>query len=95
MISDDVLIRHRRDVVAAGTGDDMVVLDPDRGEFLELNRTAARIWALLDEPTTIAALCQCLVDRFDIAPAACRDEVTGFVASLDVRGLIETIEAGH
>jgi PqqD family protein of HPr-rel-A system len=90
-INEEALVRQRRDVIAAEADGEMVVLDPDHGEFIELSRTAARIWTLLAEPTTIPALCQRLTGLFDIDAAACRAEVEAFIATLRERGLIETV----
>lgn len=84
-------IRQRHGVIAAETDGEMVVLDPDRGEFLDLSKTGARIWSLLDEAVTVPALCQRMADYFEIDAAACRDDVEAFVISLAERGLLETV----
>lgn len=91
LIDTGARIRQRPGVIAAETDGEMVVLDPERGEFLDLSRTAARIWSLLDEAITVPALCQRLAEQFDIDAAACRDDVEAFVLSLAERGLIEAV----
>jgi PqqD family protein of HPr-rel-A system len=88
-IEDSAVIRLRRDMIAAESDGEMIVLDAERGDFLQLNKTAARIWALLGEPLTFGALCARLADQFAVDPAACRDDVRAFIDELSQRGLVE------
>lgn len=88
-IEDSAVIRLRRDMIAAESDGEMIVLDAERGDFLQLNKTAARIWALLEEPLTFGDLCARLADQFAVDAAACREDVLAFVGDLSRRGLIE------
>jgi hypothetical protein len=93
-IMDESILRRRKDLIAAETDGEMVVLDADRGDFLQLNSSAARIWALLEEPLTLAALCGRLAEQFATGAAECRADVIAFVGLLRERGMIE-IAAPH
>ena len=88
-IEDSAVIRLRRDMIAAESDGEIIVLDAERGDFLQLNKTAARIWALLEEPLTFGDLCARLADQFAVDAAACREDVLAFVGDLSRRGLIE------
>ena len=88
-IEDSAVIRLRRDMIAAESDGEMIVLDAERGDFLQLNNTAARIWALLEEPLTFGDLCARRADLFAVDAAACREDVLAFVGDLSRRGLIE------
>jgi hypothetical protein len=90
-ISDDALIKQRPGVIAAASEGDMVVLDPEQGEFLELSATAGRIWSMLEEPITLPLLCERMTALFDIDVDSCREEVAAFVSQLAVRRLIEIV----
>jgi hypothetical protein len=89
VLQDHMIVRLRRDVIAAESDGDMVVLDADRGDFVQLNKTAARIWALLEVPLTFGELCARLADQFAVDATACREDVRGFVGVLAERGLVE------
>jgi hypothetical protein len=88
-IEDSAVIRLRRDMIAAESDGEMIVLDAERGDFLQLNKTAARIWALLEEPLPFGDLCARLADQFTVDAAACRADVLAFVGDLSRRGLVE------
>jgi hypothetical protein len=66
----------------------MMALESSR--YYGLNRVGRRIWELLEEPTTVAALCARLVREFDVAPERCADEVLGFLGSLIQDGTVRT-----
>jgi hypothetical protein len=93
-IGDDALVRRKRDLIAAEADGETVVLDPVRGDFLQLNKTAGRIWMLLEEPSTVAALCSRLAALFAIDAAACRADVVDFIAVLHERDMVEVIAPG-
>ncbi|HSI19024.1 MAG TPA: PqqD family protein [Sphingomonas sp.] len=88
-IEDHMIIRLRRDMIAAESDDEMIVLDAERGDFLQLNKTAGRIWALLEEPLTFGVLCARLADQFAVDAADCREDVCAFIGELSQRGLVE------
>lgn len=88
-IEDNALISLRRDMIAAASDDEMIVLDAERGDFLQLNKTAARIWALLEAPLTFGDLCERLANQFAVDRSACREDVYAFVGELSRRGLVE------
>lgn len=87
-IEDHMIIRLRRDMIAAESDGEMIVLDAERGDFLQLNKTAGRIWALLEEPLTFGALCVRLADQFAVDAADCREDVRAFIGQLSQRGLV-------
>jgi PqqD family protein of HPr-rel-A system len=88
-ITDESILHRRIDMIAAESDGEMVVLDAERGDFLQLNSSAARIWSLLEQPQTLAALCATLAEHFATDAAECRDEVIAFIAVLRDRGMIE------
>ena len=90
-LGDDQLIRRRPDIIAVEADGGMVVLDADRGDFLQLSSSAASIWKQLDVPTTIADICHSVSATFAVDAAVCRVDVKEFVGVLAGRNMIETI----
>lgn len=88
-IDDASIAGRRQNLIAADTGGEMVLLDIDSGYFFQLNRSASRIWGLLEEPRTLGELCAALEKSFTVDPLTCRDEVIEFVAEMRDKGLIE------
>ncbi|HEX6748702.1 MAG TPA: PqqD family protein [Longimicrobium sp.] len=64
--------------MAAQEGDRTVLLDPVQGEYFGLDEVGTRIWALLPEHPTAAALADRLFDEYD-AP---RETLAGDAARL-------------
>jgi len=74
-------------MIAAEMGDETVILDIESGQYFQLNKSAARIWGLLGEPTTIAALCAKVEAAFDVDAATCLADVKALLADMQARGL--------
>ena len=56
-----------------------------------MNEVGSRIWTLLEQPRTLAALCEALCEEYDIDPARCAEEVATYLASLRADQLIEPL----
>lgn len=68
------------------------ILDPVSGTYYGLNEVGARIWALVQQRTTIAALRDRLLAEYDIDEATCVREVSSLLEKLVDRGLVTVRE---
>lgn len=71
------------DWITARAGDEIVMMSVDVGHYIGLNPVGARIWDLLDTPQSASALCERLMEDFEIGPETCRKEVDDFLATLE------------
>ena len=62
--------------------DKLLMMSIDNGEYYSLDAIGAHIWTLLAEPISVAALCEALVNEFDVAPETCREDVLAFMNEL-------------
>lgn len=74
----DASFRRAEKVVFAREGDRTVLLDPVRGEYYGLDEVGTRVWELLPEHPTAAALAEQLLDEYD-AP---REQLAADAAAL-------------
>lgn len=81
-------IRRNGEVFAAEVDETVLLLNAEAGSYHSLNPVAARIWALLAEPTSETAIVDRLVEEFAVTPEECGKEVTSFISALRARGLI-------
>jgi hypothetical protein len=81
-------IQRAGDVFSAALDDTLLMMSVERGQYFSLNPVATRIWELLEQPTTPAALVERLVGEYEVAPEECADQVAGFLAALRERGLL-------
>lgn len=89
-----LIYERAKDLMEAELGDELVALDPAGGECFGFNDVAARIWRLLEHPSTLADLTRPLISEYDIEPAQCEAELRDLLGVLVERGLIcsRTIE---
>lgn len=93
MIDDSALASRAHNMIAAEVSEEAVILDIDSGYFFQLNRSATRIWNLLETPLAISELCARLEKAFAVDSATCRSDVLEFVTDLRDKGLIEISSA--
>jgi hypothetical protein len=84
-------VQLRRDgLVWRRAGDELLVLDLSRSEYLSANATGSLVWERLAEGATRDELAQLLVERFAVDEAQARADVDRLLEQLDAQGLLES-----
>jgi PqqD family protein of HPr-rel-A system len=74
--------------------DDLIGLDSEQGLVHSLNETAARVWEIVERPTSVGAICDTLEREYEVDPAVCAEQVTLLLDELRRAGLV-TVEPGR
>jgi hypothetical protein len=75
-------------LIEAQVDGELVGLHVDKGNCYGFNHTATRIWELLEQPKSVDALCDALVDEFDVDRPTCARDVMEVLHSLRDEGLV-------
>lgn len=67
--------------------DEAVALHTVRNTFFTMNAVATRVWQLIEQPTSMAALFDALVEEFEVDRTRCEAEVTALLEELVTKGL--------
>ena len=68
--------------------DDVIALDEHAGLYYAMNSPGARIWELVDQPVTVATVCEVISREFAVSDNMCFNDVVEFLAEMRDRGLI-------
>jgi len=82
------VIRRAGDWISTRVGDEAMMMSAERGRYIGLTETGARIWDLLVAPRTVEYLCAELCREFDVEPALCRAEVDAFIVDMEKHGAL-------
>jgi PqqD family protein of HPr-rel-A system len=78
------------DLVATEVDNEVVILSLRSGEYHGLNPVAASIWSLVQEPSTIAEVCDSLLAEYDgVTAEQCEEQVLATLTRLRELGLVE------
>ena len=86
-------MRPNSEVVSRKLGDRLVVVDLRSNRIYELNRTASRIWELLDDGSDKTELEETLLKEFDVERSVLSQEIDRTIAQFSSEGLIGEREA--
>lgn len=81
-------IERSGDWISAQVGDELVMMSAEHGRYLGLSPVGARIWDLLDTPTTLDQIVEQLMSDFNVSPQQCRDDTLAFVQELASHGAV-------
>jgi hypothetical protein len=72
---------------------EVVALDIARGACYGLDPVGARIWAMIEAPTAIGAVCEALTAAYEVDAETCRADVLDLFMALRSEGLIDVAPA--
>jgi len=76
-------------VIARQVGDEIVLLDLDNGTYFGLDPVGARIWELISQGRTLAAVCEVIVDEYDVTREIIEQDLLKLVADLAAQRLVK------
>ena len=87
-MTDTTLLRRREGLMTANMNGSAVMMDIETVKYYNLGEIGGRIWELLEEPMTVAALVQKLTAEYDVSAEQCRADILPFLGKLLERGLV-------
>ncbi len=79
------------DVQAAALGESLLMMSVEKGQYFSLNGVGARVWELLERPTTERAVVESLVEEYEVTGEDCGRQVAKFLAALREHGLLRDV----
>jgi len=76
------------DVMARQVGDETVILDLASGNYFGLDPVGARIWQLIGEGKPLEAVCETLLDEYEVSAEQAREDLARLVGQLQAQGLV-------
>jgi hypothetical protein len=78
-----------QDAVSADLDDQVVMLSLERGSYYHLDELGAHIWKLIEQPIRVGALCDRLMETFEVGREECERDVLAFLHDLAADRLVE------
>ena len=85
-LSDKVTIPTQ--VMARTVGDETVILDLASGTYYGLDPVGARMWQLMGEGQTLSAVCEVMLDEYEVTREALEGDILRLTDELQGKGLI-------
>ncbi len=91
MLDPSTVVKKSASQVSCVLNEEVAVLNLDRAVYFGLQGVAAYIWDTLEEPRSVAQICDDVMTEFDVDPEICRNDVSRFVVDMREAGLIEIV----
>lgn len=83
---------RRKDLPAATLGaSTRAVMNASRDHYYGLKDVSATIWDRLEDETSVADLCLCLQEAYEVDPETCRKDTIGFLKEMIEEDLVEVL----
>lgn len=88
MLTSASVVSQASDVLSAAVDTELVMMRMESSGYFGLDAIGRRIWELLDQPRTVAAICATLLNEYDVQPAECEADVLRFLGELVTYGVV-------
>jgi hypothetical protein len=89
----DAVVSRLPGLIEAEVDGELVGLHVDKGNCFGFNKTATRVWGLIEQPRTISQICEALVAEFDVEPDECEQQVRALLTDLEREELVRIVPA--
>ena len=88
----NVSYRRAADLMEANLGDELVALDPARGNCFGFNEVATWVWHRLEQPASFDQLREGLLTEYEVSDEQCTRELEELLDDLSSKGLVTSAE---
>ena len=74
-----MIVQRQDGWLTAKVGDELVMMNAERGNYVGLTEVGARVWELLETPHELEHLCGKLQEEFDVSAETCRADIGAFL----------------
>jgi len=85
-------IARSNEIITAEADDEIVMMSLEQGEYFGLGAIGSRIWALLEQPMTVAALCDRLITLYAVDVETCQRDTLDFLQELYAAEIITLVD---
>lgn len=93
MLDLSTVVKKSAAQVSCVLNEEVAVLNVERALYFGLQGVGAFVWDRLEEPRTVAALCDEVLAEFDVPQEVCQRDVIAFLDSLREAGLVDFVSA--
>ena len=87
----DDVVTHGEEQVFTVVDGEAVLMSVENGKYYKLDDIGTRIWVLIETPTAVGALCDQLVQEFQVEHATCEADVQVLLSRLLRNDLIRVV----
>jgi hypothetical protein len=84
----DPIYRRAIELLEADINDELVALEPDRGNCFGFNSVATTVWKHLEVPRSSNELKAHLLSEYDVSEQTCENELRELLDELEAKGLV-------
>ena len=88
-LSKDSVVVATKQSISADLSEDAVILSLEENVYYGLNPVGAQIWSLIQEPRSLGAVLDALLEEFDVDEATCETDLHALITEMLGRKLVE------
>ncbi len=93
MINSNSVVKRKNDAIMTELEDAIVIMSIEKSSYYALDEIASLIWVELENPVQVSELIEGFLDKYEVSPEQCQEDVISFLEELRKKELIEVISS--
>lgn len=89
MINKSCIIKRCEGIVEAEIDGELVMMSIENGAYYGLDSIAKRIWQLIEVPLSVKAICDQMLEEYDVQEGQCQEDVLQFLNTMAEQNVIK------
>ncbi len=93
MVKDEITltstVTQSEDQVSTELDGETVLMSIEQGNYYGMDKILSRIWSLIEKPITVSALCDRLMEEYDVKRETCETDVLNALNDLAKENLLK------
>lgn len=92
-LSIDSVVTATKNHVSCALDEESAILNMEKSVYYGMNAVGTRVWTLVQQPRSIRAIRDTIVDEYDVSPAQCENDLLPLLEQMKAEGLLEISNA--
>ena len=94
IVQPTTIVGRTERVFSTPVDDGIVILNPDRDNFIGLEKVGLVVWELIATPCAVSEICRAVGERFEATQDRIEADVSAFIAEMVAEGVVRVIGPG-
>jgi hypothetical protein len=82
---------RNEEVLSSFVDEEAILMSIQNNNYYSLDPIASRIWQLLEQPHSLAQLCEILTTEYEVDARSCEQETSEFLQALQEKNLVRQV----
>lgn len=89
---DTIVVRNDGQYITSTVGDEIVMMDMEKGNYIGINSVGSAIWEMIAEPKKVSEISGRLMELYDVEKEQCESQTLAYLEKINELGMLKVFK---